>query len=66
MFVPEYRFVLIEHDLDRPWIVLDQQHRTVTLDDGVSFFKWAQQAWPEPTYTVQLNPYQLGRAATGR
>ena len=31
----------------------------VTLDDGVSFFKWAHEHWPAPRWSVELDPWQL-------
>ena len=54
-----YTFTVTEHDPDKPWIVVGQQRRTVELDDGAGFFEWVRRAWPEPHYTVQLDPYQL-------
>lgn len=33
MFVREYRYKITEHDHDKPWLVVGQQHRTVRLDD---------------------------------
>jgi len=59
MFVREYRYTVTEHDPDRPWIVLDSEHRTVTLDDGVGFFEWSAEHWPAPRWTVELDPWQL-------
>lgn len=57
MFVRDYGFTVTEHDLDRPWTVLSREHRTVTLEDGTSFFEWAHRTWPEPPYTVELDPW---------
>jgi hypothetical protein len=53
-----YSFTVTEHDSERPWIVRDHQRRAVELEDGANFFEWAHHAWPEPRYTVQLDPYQ--------
>lgn len=61
-FVPDYSFTINEHDPERPWIVLGSEHRTVTLEDGDSFFEWAHERWPAPRRAVQLDPWQLGRA----
>ena len=47
------------HDSDRPWIVVDTSHRSVTLPDGESFFAWAHENWPAPRWTVQLDPWEL-------
>jgi hypothetical protein len=57
--VPEYTFTLTEHDPERPWIVVGQQ-RAVVLEDGTHFFVWAAEQWPEPRWTVQLDPWQDG------
>jgi hypothetical protein len=37
MFVPDYRYTVTRHDPGRPWLVVGQQHRTVTLEDDVNF-----------------------------
>jgi hypothetical protein len=68
MFVREYDFTITEHDLDRPWIVLGREHRTVTLGDEESFFEWAAENWPAPRWTVELAPWQLAprRRSDGR
>jgi len=58
-FVPEFGFTAAEHDPERPRIVLGQQQRRVTLDDGVNFFEWAAERWPAPRWTVELDPWQL-------
>ena len=57
--VPDFSFTITEHYANRLWIVIGQEHRTVTLDDGVSFFEWARKHWPSPRWTVQLDPGQL-------
>jgi hypothetical protein len=57
--MPHYEFMLTEHDLERPWIVLGRAHRAVTLADGVSFYAWATERWPTPQWTVELDPWQL-------
>jgi hypothetical protein len=55
----EFCFTITEHDPNRPWIVVGCQHRAVRLDEGVSFYNWAHERWPEPRWTVQLDPWQL-------
>jgi hypothetical protein len=60
MFVPEYNFTVTDHDLERPWIALGSEHRTVTLEDGASFLAWARERWPQPRWTIELDPWQLG------
>ncbi len=58
--MPEYSFTLTEHDLEKPWLVLSQEHRTTPLDDSVSFFEWAHERWPGSRWSVELDPWQLG------
>ena len=53
----EYGFQLTEHDPERPWLVLNSEHRTVTLDDGVDFGSWAREQWPSEHWTVELDPW---------
>jgi len=43
------------------WIVLNQEHQTVALNDCTSFFEWAHAKWPPPRWTVELDPWQLSR-----
>jgi hypothetical protein len=63
--VPEYRFTLTEHDPERPWIVVGQEHRTVTLDDAVNFFEWRHAQWPSPRWSIELDPWQLSPDGPG-
>jgi hypothetical protein len=57
--VPEYGFTLTEHNPERPWIVVGSEHRTITLEDRVSFFAWVHENWPAPRWTVELDPWAL-------
>ena len=57
----QYEFTLTEHDAARPWIVVRQEHRTVTLDAGLNFFEWAHSQWPAPRWTVELDKWELAR-----
>jgi hypothetical protein len=57
--MPQYSFVIAEHDPERPWIVLGQEHRSVTLEDGIVFWSWVQERWPAPRWSVELDPWQL-------
>ena len=57
--MPEFAFTLADHDPDSPWIVLGSEHRTIELDADVNFFAWARERWPEPRWTVVLDPWQL-------
>jgi hypothetical protein len=58
---PEYGYTLTEYDPERPWIVIRQEHRTITLDDGLNFFEWAHEQWPATAWTAELDPWQLAR-----
>jgi hypothetical protein len=40
--------------------VIGSEHRTVELDDEVSFVAWAAEQWPAQRWTVQLDPWQVG------
>jgi hypothetical protein len=55
----ECGFTIIEHDPERPWIVLASEHRTIKLPDGRDFFTWAREQWPAPRWSVDLEPSQL-------
>jgi hypothetical protein len=57
--MPEFSFILTEHDASRPWVVLASEHRTVTLNDRAEFFAWAREQFPSPRWTVDLDPWQL-------
>lgn len=64
--MPQYSFVVTEHDPERPWIVRAQEHHTVTLDDGVVFSRWARERWPPPGWSVEVDPWQLAPEWSGR
>jgi len=57
--VPEYGYTVTEHDVDKPWLVLGSEHRTITLDEGTEFFTWAHAEHPAPRWSVELDPSQL-------
>jgi hypothetical protein len=57
--MPEFGFTVSEHHPERPWIVVGSEHRTIQLDDGATFFEWAHEHWPEPRWTIELDPWQL-------
>jgi hypothetical protein len=55
-----FSFTVVEHDPDRPWIVVGStEHRTVDLPDGVEFYAWAAAEFPRKRFTVELAPWQL-------
>jgi hypothetical protein len=57
--MPEFTYTLTEHDPDRPWIVVGSEHYLVTLDANENFFLWVRERWPEPRWSVELDPWQL-------
>jgi hypothetical protein len=58
--MPEFSFTILEHDPDRPSQVVGQAiRRTVRLDADEHFFVWARERWPEPRWSIELDPYQL-------
>jgi hypothetical protein len=57
--VPEFSYTVTEHDPDHPWIVVGQARHIVTLEAGENFFLWARERWPEPRWSVELDPWQL-------
>jgi hypothetical protein len=59
--MPEYGFTLSEHDPERPWIVRSIAQETVALPDGTDFGEWAREHYPAPRFSVQQDPWQLGR-----
>ena len=59
MFVREYGYTVSEHDPERRWIVREQRHEKVQLDDDVEFFEWSAARYPQDRYTVQLDPWSL-------
>jgi hypothetical protein len=63
--MPQYSFIITEHDPERPWIVFGQKHQTVTLDDDVRFSAWAHERWPSPRWSVELDPWQLAPEWSG-
>jgi hypothetical protein len=61
VFVRDYGFTVTEHDPERPWIVHDQRHETVQLDEQANFYVWAAQHYPHDRFTVELDPWGLAR-----
>jgi hypothetical protein len=59
MFVPEFSYTVEEHDPNRPWIVVGRAWHIVTLEADENFFAWAREHWPEPRWSVELDPWQL-------
>jgi hypothetical protein len=57
--MPEWSSTVTEHDPEQPWLVFGRYRHTVRLEDDENFFTWAHQQWPEPRWSVELDPYQL-------
>jgi hypothetical protein len=57
MFVRTWSYTVVEHDPDRPWIVLGQHRETIDLEDGASFHDWAACRYPNERFTVELDPW---------
>jgi hypothetical protein len=61
--MPEFSYVITEHDPQQPWIVVGRTRHAVTLEDGQNFVEWAHDRWPAPRWSVELDPYQLSPMA---
>lgn len=59
MFVRAYGYTITEHDVEKPWLIVSREHRTVELEEGESFALWSAQHWPAPRFTVELDPGQM-------
>jgi hypothetical protein len=57
--VPEWSYTVTEHDPEQPWLVIGREPHAVTLDADENFFVWAHERWPEPRWSVELDPFQL-------
>jgi len=55
----QYSYTVVEHEPNRPWLVVGSHHRSVELPDDQDFFGWAAQEWPADRFTVQLDPWAL-------
>ena len=61
MFVREYRYIVLDYDLERSWLLVGQPRRlTVELEDTESFDAWAAGRWPPSQYKANLEPEALG------
>jgi hypothetical protein len=57
--MPEWSYTVTEHDPDQLSIVVGQARHLVTLEAQENFFLWAREHWPEPRWSVELDPWQL-------
>ena len=61
VFVRDHRYIVVEYDLERSWLLVGQPRRlTVELEDTESFDAWAAGRWPPPQYKANLEPEALG------
>ena len=62
MFAMVFRYIVIEHDPARPWLVVgDAQHLEVELTSAGAFAAGASERWPPDRFTVTLDPGQEQR-----
>lgn len=61
----EYGYTVTEHDPDRPWLIVNSQHRSISLLDDQGFFDWASSEWPRDRFTVTLDPWALSEGEPG-
>lgn len=47
-----FRYQLIEYDVQRPWIVLASERRTVALPDNQDFDRWARAQFADDRFRV--------------
>lgn len=55
--MPLYGFTITEHDVAKPWLIVNREHKTAELENGVSFALWAAEHWPASRWTVELDPW---------
>ena len=58
--MPTYCYRLVEYDVDRPWIALANEQRTVDLPDDQDFDEWARRQFPGDRFRV-LPEHQIER-----
>jgi hypothetical protein len=52
-----YGFQLIEHNPDKPWIIISSRHQEIELADHESFFEWSARHYPRERFTVDVDPW---------
>jgi hypothetical protein len=57
--IREWSYTVTEHDPDHTWIVVGQARHIATLEAEENFFLRARERWPEPRWSVELDPRQL-------
>jgi hypothetical protein len=58
-FVRSYGFRVIEHDPERPWVIVGSGRHRVELEPDIDFYEWARERWPADRFTVELDPWSL-------
>lgn len=57
--MPTFRYTVVEHDPDRPWIIVgDTRHLTVDLEDASDFPGGVTRHWPRDRFTTELEAGQ--------
>jgi hypothetical protein len=59
VFVRSCGFRVIEHDPERPWLIVGSGHHQIELEPDIDFYQWAREQWPADRFTVQLDPWSL-------
>jgi hypothetical protein len=52
----EYRYRLVIYELERPWVAVSSEIRSVELDDDEPFTRWAARTYPADHFRVIPQP----------
>jgi hypothetical protein len=58
-FVRSYSFRVIEHDPERPWVIVGSGRHWIELEADIDFHEWVREQWPPDRFTVELDPWSL-------
>jgi hypothetical protein len=62
-----FRYRVVEHDPDRPWVILGTRTGlSLEAADGHDFREKVQEEWPSPRFAVELAPGELMRSLHSR
>jgi hypothetical protein len=59
VFVRSYGSRVLEHDPERPWVIVGSGRHRIELEAGIDFYEWARERWPPDRFTVELDPWSL-------